>query len=310
MTRGIIMHATDSLKKALSQAAQNPVYTNYPMSKVCSYRMGGPAKYFCAPANTEAFRACLLLCHQHQIPYIVLGSGANLLFRDTGFQGVVLSTKKINYFTSSNKGDVRVGAGLPVAALTEQTLACALADFEWASGLPGTIGGGVFMNAKCYGHSFSDIVEEVQTLTPSGEERTFSQPECRFAYKNSIFQHNQHIIMNIRLKLVPGTLYAIQQKTEEILKDRKNKGQFLFPSAGCVYKNDYNVGTPSGTLIETCGLKGHQIGGIRVSEQHANFLVNTGKGCTQDLLDLMQVIEAKVWEKHHVRLQPEIHIVP
>jgi UDP-N-acetylmuramate dehydrogenase len=304
------MSTTDSLEAALSLAAQKPVRTNYPMSKLCSYRMGGPARYFCTPASVEAFRACLLICQEQQIPYIVLGGGANLLFQDSGYPGIVLSTLKINHFTCSSKGDVRIGAGLPVSALTEQTIVHALTGFEWASGLPGTLGGAVFMNAKCYGQSFSDIVAEVQTLSPSGKPCTFSAAECQFAYKQSIFQHNQHIITDVRLKLALGTLYTIQKKTEEILEDRKNKGQFLFPSAGCVYKNDYSIGTPSGALIETCDLKGYQIGGIRVFEQHANFLVNTGKGCTQDVLDLMQVIETKVWEKHHVRLQPEIHIVP
>jgi len=294
----------------LSHAAQAPIQTNYAMAQECSFRLGGPAKYFCVPQNPEALRSCLLLCRQLNLPCLVIGGGTNLLFRDNGYEGVVISTKKLDYFAITANKHVRVGAGLSNTVLTDKTLQHALTGFEWASGLPGTVGGGVFMNAKCYGSSFSEIVIEVKALTPLGQWSTLSASECKFDYKQSIFQKNHYIITEVLLALSPGHLELIRTRTEEILADRKQKGQFLFPSAGCAYKNDYTVGIPSGLLIESCGLKGYQIGGIRVFEQHANFLVNTGNGRTQDVLDLMALIEKKVWKKHHIRLKPEICIVP
>ncbi|MBN1595670.1 UDP-N-acetylmuramate dehydrogenase [candidate division FCPU426 bacterium] len=280
------------------------------MARECSFRLGGNARYFCTPLTAEALRDCIEVCRRLSLAYIVIGGGANLVFRDDGFDGVVLSTKGLNHFSIVSPGRVQVGAGLDNADLTAYTLQYALTGFEWASGLPGTVGGGIFMNAKCYGASFADIVLTVTALTSAEGLTTKSKADCGFTYKNSVFQQSGEIIVSAMLGLTPGQTEAIAGRTKEVLQDRMDKGQFLFPSAGCVFKNDYHCGIPAGSLIETAGLKGRQIGGVRVFEQHANFLVNTGRGRTQDILDLMALIQDEVFKKHGVRLEPEIKIVP
>jgi UDP-N-acetylmuramate dehydrogenase len=307
---GLFVSQDSDIHARLNHIAGILVQSDYPMSHECSFRLGGKAKYFCVPQDTEALHACLRVCRQAGVPYIVIGGGTNLLFRDEGYWGVVLSTKKLDRVSSPAQNRVHVGAGLNNARLSEYTFVHALTGFEWAAGLPGTVGGGIFMNAKCYGSSFAEIVIEVCALSPEGDWVTLSASECDFRYKHSIFQQNGYLITDAWLALKPGNAKTIQAQHVKNLRDRKKRGQFSLPSAGCVYKNDYTAGASAGALIESCGLKGHQIGGVRVFEQHANFLVNVGNGRTQDVMDLMHLIETKVWEKHHVRLEPEIRIVP
>jgi UDP-N-acetylmuramate dehydrogenase len=293
-----------------TQTAQSPVQSQYPMSRECSFRIGGPARYFCAPPNVPALRDCVLLARNLGIAYFILGGGSNLIFRDEGFNGIVISTKKLDSVFVQPKGRVDAGAGLSNRTLTAETVKNGLSGFEWASGLPGTIGGGIFMNAKCYGSAFSEIVCDVTALTPDGEQVHVKHSDCGFAYKRSLFQTNGYILTGVALQLLPGDNEAIRRRNDEVRQDREQKGQFLFPSAGCAFKNDYNIGVPAGRLIESCGLKGHQIGRVRVYEQHANFIINTGNGRTRDVLELMDLMAARVWEKHHIRLEPEIRVVP
>lgn len=296
--------------EALSHAAQSPAQLDYPLARECSFRLGGPALYFCAPKNPEALRDTLAVIRDFGLKYILLGGGANLLFRDEGFPGVVISTKQLAAIRIEADQRVRVEAGVDNAAFTAFTLQNELTGFEWASGLPGTVGGGVYMNAKCYGSAFADLVTDVTALSPAGDLIRLAAKACHFDYKTSVFQSQPYLITEVTLQLAPGTMESIRQRTEEILEDRKNKGQFLFPSAGCAFKNHYASGQPAGCLIETCGLKGRQVGGVRVFEQHANFIINAGQGKTQDVVDLMKLVEHAVWEKHHIRLEPEIRVVP
>ncbi len=304
------MPAQTVILDALSRAAQSPAQPDYPLARECSFRLGGPAQYFCAPQDPEALRDTLAVIRDFGLKVILLGGGANLLFRDEGFPGVVISTKHLTAIRAEADSLLRVEAGVSNTALTEFALQNALSGFEWAAGLPGTVGGGVFMNAKCYGSAFSEVVTRVTALSSTGDWIQLSAEECRFAYKSSVFQIQPYIITEVLLHLASGDREMICQRVGEIQADRKNKGQFLFPSAGCAFKNNYASGQSAGALIEACGLKGHQLGGVRVFEQHANFIVNTGQGRTRDVIDLLKLIEQAVWEKHHIRLEPEIRVVP
>lgn len=304
------MPKSKNILTQLTQTAQSPVQNQYPMARECSFRIGGPARYFCAPPSVPALRDCVLLSRKLQLDYFILGGGSNLIFRDEGFDGIVISTKKLDSLLIQPKGRVDAGAGLSNITLTAETIKNGLAGFEWASGLPGTIGGGVFMNARCYCSAFSEIVYAVTALTPDGKQVHLKHSDCDFNYKRSIFQTNGHILTKVTLQLLPGDTGTIRQRSAEVRQDREQKGQFLFPSAGCAFKNDYNIGVPAGRLIESCGLKGRQIGGVQVYEQHANFIINTGNGRTSEVLELMDLMAARVWEKHHIRLEPEIRVVP
>lgn len=300
----------ESIFKELSQAAQSQVLTGHPLSQECTFRLGGPARYFAAPASAQAMAAVLVVCRQHRLPWFLLGGGSNVLFRDNGFPGLVLSTKNLKSLGPVPGNWISVAAGVANEEVTAWTEAHGWTGFEWANGLPGSVGGGVYMNARCYGASFADIIAEVEVLTDQGELRTLKPADCGFGYKASVFQTRPWIIVRASLLLSPGDPERIRAQGAANRQDREQKGQFLLPSAGCVFKNDYASNRSAGSLIESCGLKGRQIGGVKVYERHANFIVNTGTGTTADVLALMEVISRSVWDQHQVRLEPEVRVVP
>jgi UDP-N-acetylmuramate dehydrogenase len=299
----------DALLAELSQTAAGPVAVAKPLHTETTFQIGGPARYFCQPDTAEAVRAVLLAAKRLGVPYFILGGGSNVLFKDEGFPGLVISLRRLNHVLLNPTGAIRVGAGLLNSALTEETLRHHLTGFEWASGLPGTVGGAVFMNAKCYGHAFGEIVGSVKALNPAdGAWLTLSQADCLFAYKDSVFQHQDTVITEVQLELTAGNAGEIEKQTAAVLADRQAKGQFDFPSAGCVFRNNYQVGIPSGRLIEDSGLKGRQAGAVKVYERHANFIVNLGGGKAADVLALMALIKQKVWEDRQVRLEEELRV--
>lgn len=300
----------ESLYKELSQAAQSPVLTNHPLAQECTFRLGGLTRYFTAPATVQALAAVLAICRKNQLPWFTLGGGSNVLFRDEGFPGLVLSTKNLKLLGPVPGNWLSVAAGATNEEVTVWTETHGWTGFEWANGLPGSVGGGIYMNARCYGGSFADIAAEVEVLTDEGELRTLKPSDCGFGYKTSVFQRQPWIIVRASLILSPGDPDRIRAQGAANRQDREQKGQFLLPSAGCVFKNDYASNRSAGFLIESCGLKGRQVGGVKVYERHANFIVNTGRGTTADVLALMDVLTQAVWEKHQVKLEPEIRIVP
>lgn len=300
----------NELMADLCEAAETLVGEDYPLSEACTFKIGGPAKYFCAPASGEALRAVVLLARKAGLPVFVLGGGSNVLFKDEGFPGLVASTQRLTHVLANPEGTLRVGAGLLNRDLTALTLLHRFTGFEWASGLPGSVGGGAYMNAKCYGRSFGEIVSKVRVFDLElGEWITLSQADCAFGYKDSIFQHRPYVITDLQLEFTPGDPEAIKQEADRVLADRKAKGQFEYPSAGCVFKNDYSVGVSSGQLIEESGLKGRSVGGVKVFEQHANFIVNTGTGTAKDVRALMDIIKAEVKAKKGVDLEEEVRVV-
>jgi UDP-N-acetylmuramate dehydrogenase len=300
----------EPLLPLLLQAAQSPVLTYHPLSQECTFRLGGPARYFTAPASVQAMAAVLAICREHQLPWFVLGGGSNVLFRDEGFPGLVLSTKNLKFLGPVPGNWISVAAGVSNEEVTAWTEAQGWTGFEWANGLPGSVGGGIYMNARCYGGSFADVIAEVEVLTDQGELRTLKPADCGFGYKTSVFQNQPWVILRAALILSPGDSERIRRQGAANRQDREQKGQFLLPSAGCVFKNDYASNRSAGALIESCGLKGRQVGGVKVYERHANFIVNTGRGTTRDVLALMDVLTQAVWDAHQVKLEPEVRVVP
>jgi UDP-N-acetylmuramate dehydrogenase len=303
------MDAT-SITNSLSQANQAPVLQNHPMAPECTFALGGSAQWFCMPPTTARLKDVILAAQAVGIKWTILGGGSNTIVRDEGYPGLIISTKKINHLEILPTEKLRVGAGVSNKVVTQLTLDKSLAGFEWASGLPGSVGGGVYMNAKCYGHAFSDIVDRVRILTISGESKELDHAACHFAYKDSIFQHEPWIITEVTLTLTPGTLSDIRSRTEQNQNDRDQKGQFTYPSAGCVFKNNYQVGVSSGHLIEELGLKGKQEGGVQIYDKHANFIVNTNNGKTTDVINLMQLIQQQLHNTKGIDLEPEVRIIP
>lgn len=302
------MENESDILSRLRAASQSQVLANHPLAHECTFRIGGPAAYFCAPASSAALKASLQQVRMLHLPFFILGGGSNVLFADAGFPGVVLSTRNLEGIRRTKTG-AAVGAGVATDALTAFTTAEGLSGFEWACGLPGTVGGGVFMNAKCYGAAFSEMVVAVTAIDPEGREVTVPAADCGFAYKDSVFQHNGFVLTEVELKLTPGDPQAIRAAGEANRQDRIRKGQFDYPSAGCAFKNAYAINAPAGKLVEGCGLKGREAGGAAIFERHANFIVNKANAKASDVVALVELVKQSVWEKYQFRLEEEIRIV-
>ncbi len=293
----------------LTQASRGEVLENHPLSGECTFRLGGAARFYCRPTSGETLRATWLKARELDLPVFILGGGSNVLFRDEGFPGVIISTRQMRRITATPEGLIKAQGGAMNTDLTSVTMKLGLTGFEWASGLPGTLGGGVYMNAKCYGHSYADVVKSVTAFKPDGTWLTLSAPECRFAYKDSIFQHEHYVIVDMELLLTPGDPGVIRAQTRKNFDDRQKKGQFLYPSAGCIFKNAYAINTPAGKLIEECGLKGYAIGGAKVYDKHANFIINSGSAKSEEIIELIAYVKNKVKEKHNYDLEEEVRVV-
>jgi len=302
------MVAQDILNK-LEAIGPGDIFANHDMSNYVSFKCGGRADYYSAPSSVEIIQKLIVATNQLDLPLFFLGGGSNIIFRDQGFHGLVISTANLHHFDLLDNNLLRVGAGLSIDALTAATHQFALQGFEWATGLPGSVGGGLFMNARCYGSSFSDFTKKVTYIDESGKLETISGNECKFNYKDSIFQHQPWLIVEAELQFQPGELNRIKTISQSNYQDRVNKHQYDYPSAGCVFKNDYSVGTPTGQLVENCGLKGRQIGGAKIFEHHANFIINTGSATTADIESLMSLISSSIQQKHGITLEPEIRLI-
>lgn len=303
-----MMNQNDTLA-ALSALSDGRLKLNHPMAGHTTFQCGGQADYFCAPNSISMMQQLIAAAHQQQLPVFILGGGSNVVFRDHGFRGLVLSTVEIKHLQPLDHARLKIGAGVLNHTITQATYDHHFSGFEWAAGLPGSIGGALFMNARCYGSSIAALVSEISYIDQQGQLTTIPPAACQFDYKQSVFQHQPWVIIEVVLQFKPGNLEKIKQISQATIQDRINKHQFDYPSAGCVFKNDYHYGIPSGKLIEECGLKGRQIGDAKIFEHHANFIVNQGSAVTSDIESLMDLIRSEVNRHHGINLEPEIRII-
>lgn len=282
---------------------------NRPLAELTSFRIGGPAELYCEPENPEELVKALAFVREKLCRYYILGGGSNTLFSDSGFNGLVISLKSLRGIT--RKGNkVRVLSGTGMDELNEFCEREGLSGLEFSGGLPGSVGGAVYMNARAYNGEMSEVVSSVKVLGLDGNERTISKEDLGYAYKQSVFMGNPSlIIVEIELDLIPSTANAVKALTEQHRQDRENKGQYVYPSAGCAFKNDRAAGMPSGQLIDSLGFKGKQVGGAQVFERHANFIVNKGGAKASEVIQLIEEIEAAVLEKKGVKLEREVRVV-
>ena len=245
------------------------------------------------------------------VPFFLLGGGSNVLVHDRGFDGLVINTRKLSRVAVAGE-TVGAECGTLVDDLVETCAERSLSGVEFAAGLPGTVGGALFMNARAYEGSFSAVVERVSALEVEGKEvreRELDGAQLGFGYKRSVFQRGKVFVKEARFRLSRGAREAIVRKTEENRKKRETVGQYLFPNAGCIFKNDYRVGVPSGKIIEELGLKGERIGDAEVFERHANFIINRGGASAEDVHRLIRFVEGEVERKRGIRLEREILLV-
>lgn len=275
------------------------------LSELSTFGIGGLARYYVEAKKAAEAREAMEWVLTEKIPVFILGKGSNCLFDDRGFNGLILHNK-ID-FTEFSEDSVIAGAGSSFSLLGVQTARRGLSGLEFASGIPGTVGGAVFMNAGANGQETQDVLSEVHFLGMDGQERLFSKQELRFSYRFSSFQTLPGCILSSRFNL---TKKAEARQTQLAIVEYRIKTQpTKEKSAGCVFRNP-SSGLSAGALIDQCGLKGAVSGGARVSETHANFIVNAASASSSDVLALIQRVQETVAEKSGIHLEPEVWKVP
>ncbi len=278
-----------------------------PMSHHTSFRIGGPADLMIEVGTPDELARTVDYCRQAGIFWFLLGRGTNLLVKDEGIRGVVLKLAGEFSRITIEGEKIKAGAALSLAMVAEQAARHGLAGFEFASGIPGSIGGAVFMNAGAYGREMKDVVSAVHVYEPGQGFKIYQRDEMEFAYRSSRLQTEGGICLEVLLALTPGEEGLIRQEMGELNSRRREKQPLEYPSAGSVFKrpsHDF-----AGRLIEEAGLKGKQVGKAQVALKHAGFIINLGGATAQDVLELIALVQEEVYRKSGVWLEPEIRVI-
>jgi UDP-N-acetylmuramate dehydrogenase len=298
MYEAFVRQAEDQLGIAVEHGVSMKDYT--------TFAIGGAADMMAAPDRAAQIPALLALCRQEGVPFLLLGRGSNLLVSDQGIEGLVIYTGKLKKMkTEENRLYAECGASLRSVASKAQR--CALSGLEFASGIPGSLGGAVFMNAGAYGGEMKQVVLRVDAADSEGNPLCLEKEECAFGYRSSIFSQKGFAVLGTWFLLEPGDAEEIKRTAAELNRRRREKQPLTLPSAGSVFKRP--EGCFAGKLIEDCGLKGYCIGGAQVSEKHAGFIVNIGGASCEDVRRLVAYIQDTVWQAYHIRLESEIRLV-
>ena len=273
-----------------------------------SLQIGGPADVYAIPRDTCDLLHIFGLCLREQIPCFVLGEGSNVLVADDGMAGVVVDLGQIDSVEVQGTS-VRACAGASLETVVETAYCHGLAGLETFAAMPGSVGGAIWMNARCYGKSISDVAVSVDVVAENLSQSNVRVSKTDFGYKRSPFQATRSIIVGCELGLKAGDKQVIRARMAEVRADREQKGHFRWPSAGSAFKNDRSFGMPAGRIIDGLGLKGQQIGGAKVSDLHANMVVNTGSATANDVHELLRLIERSVRERYGRTLEREILLV-
>ena len=275
-----------------------------PMSLHTTFRIGGPADLFVMPGSIQAVADSIRICKETQTPYAVIGNGSNLLVSDAGYRGVIIQIgRNLNQITGNGE-KIRAQAGAMLSVIAKTALSESLTGFEFASGIPGTLGGAVVMNAGAYGGEMKDVLTEVTVLTREGEIRTIPAEKLEMGYRTSLAAKNGWIILEAVLRFQKGDAEAIRSRMEELKVQRVTKQPLDLPSAGSTFKRP--EGYFAGKLIMDAGLRGFTVGGAQISEKHCGFVVNKGGATAEDVRNLICAVQKKVQEDAGVKLEPEV----
>lgn len=282
------------------------VLTNEPMSKHTTFHIGGNADYLIKIKSAEDIVKALKVCKENNLPVFILGNGSNILVGDNGIRGIVLQLEKDfqSFEVDKENGIIRADAGILLTKLANIALSEDLSGFECLSGIPGTLGGAVYMNAGAYGDEIANHIIDVTYINENLEIVTITKEECLFGYRKSFFTDTKNVILSAGLKLEKGKSEEIKEKMAEYTKLRVSKQPVEKFSAGSTFKRP--EGNFAGTLIEKAGLKGKKIGGAEVSEKHAGFIINSDSATAKDVLCLVEYVRKTVYEMSGIMLEPEI----
>jgi UDP-N-acetylmuramate dehydrogenase len=278
------------------------------MDKYTSFKAGGKAKALIIVEDKEQLKRLLKFVNEKKWEYILIGNGSNLLFSDEGYDGVVIKLgegfKKIRISDNT----ITAGASCLLSQVSYFAMENGLTGFEFASGIPGTLGGGLFMNAGAYGGELKDVVITVNAISHDGKsEYVFSNDDMEFGYRDSMLQRNKMIVTSAVLKLTEGDKLQIKQNISELTEKRNSKQPVTYPSAGSTFKRP--VGGYAAQLIDEAGLKGLTVGGAMVSPKHAGFIVNNGNATATDIIELIRLVQNYVYDNSGIMLEPEVRII-
>ena len=284
--------------------SEEQVKTEEPMKNHTTFRVGGPAEFFVMPRSAEEVKKVIDLCRRESFPYYIIGNGSNLLVSDQGYRGVVLQIYKEMSYIEIEQNVVVAQAGALLSAIANKALENGLTGFEFAAGIPGTLGGACVMNAGAYGGEMKDVLEEVTVLTEEGEVLIIPKENLELGYRTSIIARKGYIVLEARIQLREGEKEAIKSLMEELKDKRVSKQPLEYPSAGSTFKRP--EGYFAGKLIQDAGLRGFSVGGAQVSEKHCGFVINRENATAADVAELMRQVSARVEEEFGVKLEPEV----
>lgn len=295
-----------NIKDIQNLIPQENIYIDEPMSKHTSFKIGGPAECLVKIKTIEQLKAILKYAREKDIQLTIIGNGSNILVSDDGIKGIVakIEIDNLKIDKQDEKILITVGSGIKLGLLAQKCLKEEIAGFEFASGIPGTIGGAIRMNAGAHGTEMKDIVKTVTYVDRNGEIHKIKNEQTKFEYRNSLFAHKDYIIVETEIQLEEGNAEEIKEKMTEYANYRKEKQPIEYPSAGSTFKRGADFITAK--LIDECGLKGYQIGGAQISEKHAGFIINKENATAKDVIELMKYTKEQVYKKFGKVIESEI----
>ena len=296
------------VKEDLEKLDVGEMIEDEPMYKHTTYKVGGPARIYLKVKDVDSLIKTIKYCGKHRVKYLVIGRGSNLLFSDREYEGLIISLNECFNEIKVNGSTMIAQAGVPMISLSYQAAKIGLSGFEFMGGIPGSIGGGIYMNAGAYKYDLASVVKTVTLLNEKHEVVTFNNEQMDFSYRHSICQDNRKLtVLGVTFELTaksPDEIKAVLDKRKE---RRMSSQPWNMPSAGSVFRNPQDK--PAWQYIDECGLRGYEIGGAQVSPKHFNFIVNNGYASAKDIYDLIMLVQEKVNEKFGVKLRREVGLI-
>ena len=283
---------------------EDRVFTEEAMSQHTTFKIGGPADYFLMPDKGEDVGRVIKICKEKEIPYFILGNGSNLLVGDGGYRGAVIQIYRNMSSVTVEGNEITAQAGALLSAVAAAAKNASLTGFEFAGGIPGTIGGAVVMNAGAYGGEMKDVLTDVTVMNAEGDIFTLPTEELELGYRTSIIKTAGYIVLEAKIRLKEGDPEVIRETMKDLTIRRTTKQPLEYPSAGSTFKRP--EGYFAGKLIMDSGLAGYQVGGAQVSEKHCGFVINAGDATARDVRTLMDNVRDIVYKKYGVTLEPEV----
>lgn len=298
----------DIKDKLLNILKPESIVENASMADYSSFRAGGKASFLVMPESESRFADTLNLLSSEDIEYFVLGNGSNILISDKGYDGVIVKTSKAFSDIKVDGEYICAGAGALLSAVSKKALENSLTGMEFASGIPGSVGGGAFMNAGAYGMEMKDIITEVKLLSRDGKQIFFKDvSEMDYGYRHSVLYDTGDVVLGVKLKLEKGDSLKIKLLMDELMNRRNSRQPVNYYSAGSFFKRP--KGHFAGKLIQDAGLKGTRVGDAEVSMLHGGFIINKGNATATDIIRLMHIVQAKVMDEFGIMLEPEVRII-